>query len=108
MKATLLSKGVIAKPTRLLYSSRPSKVRNSFVPVDRKWAGDANIVRSCRLFSRHRIGLSLLVTRRRKPGSDACSGQFSPDCNLGSSDVEERLAVEEHDALSRAGKDVIP
>ncbi|KAG6709153.1 hypothetical protein I3842_06G117600 [Carya illinoinensis] len=108
MKATQFSKGVVTKPTRLLYSSRPSKICNFFVPVDRKWIGDADIVRACHLFSKHRIRLSPLVTRRRKPGSDACSCQLSSDCNIGSPDVEERLAVEEDEALSSAGKDVIP
>ncbi|KAG2703038.1 hypothetical protein I3760_06G118700 [Carya illinoinensis] len=108
MKATQFSKGVVTKPTRLLYSTRPSKICNFFVPVDRKWIGDADIVRACHLFSKHRIRLSPLVTRRRKPGSDACSCQLSSDCNIGSPDVEERLAVEEDEALSSAGKDVIP
>lgn len=101
MSATQVSKGIISKPTRPLSSSRPSQVRNSFVPIDRKRLNNAEIVDGCHLSSRNRAFLSPLVTRRRKPGFCLCGSQLSSNCDVGSSDVEEE------EALSSAGEDTL-
>ncbi|GMY05319.1 protein DETOXIFICATION 45, chloroplastic-like isoform X2 [Fagus crenata] len=101
MSATRVSKGIISKPTRPLSSSRPSQVRNSFVPIDRKRLNNAEIVDSCHLSSRNRAYLSPLVTWRRKPGFCLSGSQLSSDCDVGSSDVEEE------EALSSAGEDTL-
>ena len=101
MSATRVSKGIILKPTRPLSSSRPSQVRNSFVPIDRKRLNNAEIVDGCHLSSRNRAFLSPLVTRWRKPGFCLCGSQLSSDCDVGSSDVEEE------EALSSAGGDTL-
>uniref|UniRef100_A0A2N9G4K8 Protein DETOXIFICATION n=1 Tax=Fagus sylvatica TaxID=28930 RepID=A0A2N9G4K8_FAGSY len=97
MSATRVSKGIISKPTRPLSSSRPSQVRNSFVPIDRKRLNNAEIVDGCQFSSRNRAFLSPLVTRQRTPGFCLFGSQLSSDCDVGSSDVEEE------EALSRGG-----
>ncbi|XP_059453240.1 protein DETOXIFICATION 45, chloroplastic-like isoform X2 [Corylus avellana] len=108
MSATRLSKGVITKPTRPLSSSRCGNVRNSFVGIDRKGIGNADIVGGFHLSSRHRTLLSPLVTRRRKPGFNVCGSQLNSDCDVGASDVEERLTVGEEELLSSSGEDTTP
>ncbi|XP_062177891.1 protein DETOXIFICATION 45, chloroplastic isoform X2 [Alnus glutinosa] len=108
MSATRLSKGVITKPTRPLSSSRCGNVRNSSVPIDRKGIGNADIVGKCHLSSRRRTLLSPLLTRRRKPRFNVCSSQLSSDCDVGASDVEERLAVGEEEVLCSSGEDTTP
>lgn len=100
MTATRFSEGVITKPTRPLSSSRPSRVRNSVVPIDRKRICNADVVGGCRLLLRHRTCSSPLVTSRRKFRLDICGSQLGSDC-----DVEQRLAEEEDGALNSAGKD---
>jgi hypothetical protein len=107
MSATRLSKGIITKPTRPL-SSRCGNVRNSYVGIDRKGIGNADIVGGFHLSSRHRTLLSPLVIRRRKPGFNACGSQLNSDCDVGDSDVEERLAVGEEELLSSSGEDSTP
>lgn len=108
MSATRLSEGVITKPTRPLSSSRCGNVRNSSVTIDRKGIGSADIVGECHLSSRHRKLLSPLVTHRRKPGFNVCGSQLSSDCDVGASDVEERLAVGKEEVLSSSGEDTTP
>jgi hypothetical protein len=105
MSATRLSKGVITKPTRPFSSSRRGIVRNSFVRIDRKGTGNADIVGGFHLSSRHRTLLSPLVTHRRKPGFNVCGSQLNSDCDVGASDVKERLAVGEEELLSSSGED---
>jgi hypothetical protein len=72
----------LTKPTKPLSSLRCGNVRNSFVGIDRKGIGNADIVGGFHLSSRHRTLLSLLVTRRRKLGFNVCGSKLNSDCDV--------------------------
>ncbi|BFG42440.1 hypothetical protein CerSpe_287130 [Prunus speciosa] len=93
------------KKARLFNSLKQSEAGKFGALSGRKDLSNANVVGGCSLSATHRALCSPLLTRRRRPCFPVVANQLSSDIGVGSSEVKEKLALEEEHALINGGSD---
>ncbi|PON78492.1 Multi antimicrobial extrusion protein [Trema orientale] len=71
--------------------------------LNRQNLGHVHVAGGCNLSGRHRLSLKPVVTHRRKKGFPVVGNQWSSDSGVGSSEVEERLVLQEENSLNGGG-----
>ncbi|PQQ11311.1 protein DETOXIFICATION 45 chloroplastic isoform X1 [Prunus yedoensis var. nudiflora] len=93
------------KKARLFNSLKQSEAGKFGALSGRKDLSNANVVGGCSLSATHRALCSPLLTRRRRPCFPVVANQLSSEVGVGSSEVKEKLALEEEQALINGGSD---
>ncbi|VVA26549.1 PREDICTED: DETOXIFICATION [Prunus dulcis] len=93
------------KRARLFNSLNQSEAGKFGALSGGKDLSNANVVGGCSLSATHRALCSPLLTRRRRPCFPVVANQLSSDVGVGSSEVKEKLALEEEQALINGGSD---
>ncbi|PON66218.1 Multi antimicrobial extrusion protein [Parasponia andersonii] len=71
--------------------------------LNRQKSGHVDVVGDCNLSGRHRQSLRPVVIHRKKKGFPVVGNQWSSDSGVGSSEVEERLVLQEENSLNGGG-----
>lgn len=93
------------KKARLFNSMKQSEAGKFGALSGRKDLSNANVGGGCSLSATHRALGSPLLTRRRRPCFPVVANQLSSEVGVGSSEVKEKLALEEEQALINGGSD---
>lgn len=93
------------KKARLFNSLNQSEAGKFGALSGRKDLSNANVVGGCSLSATHRALCSQLLTRRRRPCFPVVANQLSSDVGVGSSEVKEKLALEEEQTLINGRSD---
>ncbi|PQQ15638.1 protein DETOXIFICATION 45 chloroplastic isoform X1 [Prunus yedoensis var. nudiflora] len=93
------------KKARLFNSLKQSEAGKFGALSGGKDLSNANVVGGCSLSATHRALCSPLLTRPRRPCFPVVANQLSSDIGVGSSEVKEKLALEEEHALINGGSD---
>ncbi|KAM1483226.1 hypothetical protein TB2_034651 [Malus domestica] len=93
----------ITRKSRLFNSLHRRGDCNIVARSGRKDLSNANAVGGCNLYATRRALCTPLVTRRRRPCFPMVANQLSSDLDVGSSEVEGKLGLEEEEALIGVG-----